>query len=61
LGWTKAARAARLHPLSRLHAMHSAVNALAQRDLKLANALTARALSRSTGQGTKIQSQADEN
>jgi glycosyltransferase involved in cell wall biosynthesis len=43
-GWTKAARAARLHPLSRLHAMHSAAGALSARELRLAGALTRRAL-----------------
>lgn len=43
-GWTKAARAARLHPLSRLHAMQSAAGALSARDLRLAGALTRRAL-----------------
>jgi glycosyltransferase involved in cell wall biosynthesis len=43
-GWSKAARAARMHPLSRLHAMHSAIGALSGRDVRLAGALTRRAL-----------------
>lgn len=43
-GWTKAARAARRHPLSRLHAMQSAAQALSARDPRLAGALTRRAL-----------------
>ena len=42
-GWTKAARAARMHPLSRLHAMQSAAVALSGRDLRLAGSLTRRA------------------
>jgi glycosyltransferase involved in cell wall biosynthesis len=43
-GWAKAARAARMHPLSRLHAMQSAAGALSATDLRLAGALTRRAL-----------------
>jgi glycosyltransferase involved in cell wall biosynthesis len=43
-GWTKAARAARLHPLSRLHAMQSALEALAAKDAKLAATLVGRAV-----------------
>jgi glycosyltransferase involved in cell wall biosynthesis len=43
-GWTKAARAARLHPLSRLHAVRSAAEALSARNLRLAGALTRQAL-----------------
>jgi glycosyltransferase involved in cell wall biosynthesis len=43
-GWTKAARAARLHPLSRLHAMRSAAGALSAGDLRLVGALTRQAL-----------------
>ena len=39
-GWTKAARAARLHPTTRLHAMRSALGAATGRDLKLALGLT---------------------
>jgi glycosyltransferase involved in cell wall biosynthesis len=45
-GWTRAARIARLHPLCRLHAMQSALGALATRDPRLALALTQRALRR---------------
>ncbi len=45
-GWTKAARAARLHLLARLHATRSALGALASRDVKLATSLTGRALRR---------------
>ncbi len=43
-GWARAARAARMHPLSRLHAMQSAAGALSATDLRLAGALTRRAL-----------------
>lgn len=43
-GWQKAARAARRHTLSRLHAAQSAVGAAAARDFKLAAALTGRAV-----------------
>ena len=43
-GWTKAARAARRHPLSRLHAMHSAIGALSSGDVRLAAVLTGRAV-----------------
>lgn len=43
-GWNKAARAARRHLLSRLHAAQSAVGAAAARDFKLAAALTERAV-----------------
>jgi hypothetical protein len=43
-GWTKAARTARMHPLSRLHAMHSAIGALSGGDVRLAAVLTRRAL-----------------
>jgi glycosyltransferase involved in cell wall biosynthesis len=43
-GWTKAARAARLHPLSRMHALQSATGALASGNLKLAATLSGRAL-----------------
>lgn len=60
LGWSRAARAARLHPLSRLHAMQSAMNALAQRDVKLAGALTGRALNWSTDVPAKNQPSTNE-
>lgn len=43
-GWRKAARAARLHPTTRLHAMRSAVGAVASRDIKLTAKLTRLAL-----------------
>ena len=45
-GWHKAARAARLHPLSRLHALRSALGAVASRDVRLAASLTGRAIRR---------------
>ncbi|MGQ0840540.1 glycosyltransferase family 2 protein [Actinokineospora sp.] len=45
-GWRKAARAARLHPLCRLHATRSALDALVSRDLKLASSLIGRSLRR---------------
>lgn len=45
-GWHKAARAARLHPFTRLHAMRSAVGALASRDVRMAAALAGRAVRR---------------
>lgn len=45
-GWRRAARVARLHPTSRLHAMRAAVGALAGRDAKLAGGLTRAALRR---------------
>jgi len=44
-GWTKAARAARLHMFSRLHAMQSAVDALKGGDVRRMLALTKRGLS----------------
>lgn len=43
-GWTGAAVAARWHILSRLHAVHAALGALAGRDPRLAGALARRAL-----------------
>lgn len=45
-GWTGAARAARWHVLSRLHATHSALGALAARDAGQARSLMGRALRR---------------
>ncbi|ANZ36977.1 hypothetical protein BBK82_13750 [Lentzea guizhouensis] len=44
-GWTKAARAARLHVFSRLHAMQSALDALKGGDVKRTMALAKRGLS----------------
>lgn len=44
-GWTKAARAARLHVFSRLHAMQSALDALKGGDVRRMMALTRRGLS----------------
>ncbi|HEU5471777.1 MAG TPA: glycosyltransferase [Actinophytocola sp.] len=43
-GWTRAARAARLHLTTRLHALRSALGALGGRDVKLALSLVGRAL-----------------
>ena len=45
-GWHRAARAARWHLLTRLHATRSALGALAARDVRLARSLTTRALRR---------------
>jgi glycosyltransferase involved in cell wall biosynthesis len=45
-GWDAAARAARWHVLSRLHATHSALGAVAARDFPLARALAGQALRR---------------
>lgn len=45
-GWHRAARAARWHLLTRLHATRSAFGALAARDVRLARSLTTRALRR---------------
>jgi glycosyltransferase involved in cell wall biosynthesis len=39
-GWTKASRAARWHPTTRLHAMRAALGAAGARDFKLAGNLT---------------------
>lgn len=45
-GWTPAARIARLHPTTRLHAMRSALGALGSRDARLARDLIRLALRR---------------
>jgi glycosyltransferase involved in cell wall biosynthesis len=45
-GWLQAARAARLHPFTRLHAMRSAFSALASREVRMALSLAGRAVRR---------------